>query len=245
MAVCSVASCDRSTKTAATGGGEPAADAVASGPRGAPGGGVLFVFVDTSARTVHLAGNFNDWSATADPMTRDAQGRWTLVKQLPAGSYRYKFVIDGGRVWKHDPHNADTNDDGSGGKSSVLTVDTGGAPVAGSGSRGSMSAPIGKQPMQPVPAEPPHKVDGGWRFVFDMPAAQSVHLAGSFNHWSATADPLTKDATGRWTIVKELPSGTHQYKFVVNGAQPWNLDPNNPNTTDDGFGGQNSVLVVP
>jgi hypothetical protein len=45
--------------------------------------------------------------------------------------------------------------------------------------------------------------------------------------------------------VKALPPGPHQYKFVVDGGNQWIKDTMNPNTADDGFGGQNSVLVVP
>jgi glycosidase len=33
------------------------------------------------------------------------------------------------------------------------------------------------------------------------------------------------------------------YKYVVNGSD-WKTDPNNPNTADDGMGGQNSVITV-
>jgi hypothetical protein len=34
--------------------------------------------------------------------------------------------------------------------------------------------------------------------------ANSVNLAGEFNSWSTSADPLTKGADGVWTITKKL-----------------------------------------
>lgn len=91
----------------------------------------------------------------------------------------------------------------------------------------------------------PHNVPGGVFFAFLAPDAQTVHLAGSFNSWSTSTDPMSKDASGRWTIVKALGAGTYQYKFVVDGGAQWKEDPANPSTTDDGYGGKNSELVVP
>ena len=47
-------------------------------------------------------------------------------------------------------------------------------------------------------------------------ATNSVTLAGSFNGWNTTADPLTKDGS-YWTITKSLSAGD-TFKFVVNGG---------------------------
>ena len=51
-------------------------------------------------RTVAVAGDFNQWSADADPMSPDggAPNRWSTTVDLPPGLTRYKFVIDGVRV---------------------------------------------------------------------------------------------------------------------------------------------------
>ncbi|MBD3367378.1 MAG: hypothetical protein GF405_04255 [Candidatus Eisenbacteria bacterium] len=101
---------------------------------------------------------------------------------------------------------------------------------------------------------PPHEVDGGILFRFFAPAARQVTLAGSFNAWGGTEtgryqpeiDPLSDpDNDGIWTIVKPLPPGRYQYKFVVDGGVRWEEDPSNPDVTDDGYGGFNSLLVVP
>ena len=92
--------------------------AATSAPRN--GSGVVFTYVDTSARSVSLAGEFNDWNATANPMQRDPSGLWTVALPLKPGKYQYKFVVDGS--WKQDPANPDGADDTFGGKNSVKTV---------------------------------------------------------------------------------------------------------------------------
>lgn len=118
----------------------------------------------------------------------------------------------------------------------------GSEPIVSSGG-GAAAAPAPSAPATAA-AKGPRKVEGGWMFTFSDPGASSVALAGSFNNWSTSADPLAKGSDGVWSIVKDLPSGSHQYKFVVNGGQ-WKEDPNNPNSADDGYGGKNSLLQVP
>lgn len=101
---------------------------------------------------------------------------------------------------------------------------------------------------------PPSEVEGGIQFRFQAPSARQVTLAGTFNNWGGTQtgrydpdiDPMRDpDGDGVWTIVKALPPGRYEYKFVLDGAVRWEEDPTNPETVDDGYGGVNSVLVVP
>lgn len=75
----------------------------------------------------------------------------------------------------------------------------------------------------------------------------SVHVAGTFNGWSPTvaggyAMQYIPDQD-LWYAKAELDDGEYAYKFVVN-EQDWYADPNNPRTTPDGYGGDNSVLTV-
>lgn len=71
-----------------------------------------------------------------------------------------------------------------------------------------------------------------------------VNLAGSFNDWSADRWPMTFDmAMGAWVTTRDVPDGTHQYKFVLDGRD-WVRDERNTMTSPDGFGGQNSVITV-
>ncbi|MBU1699142.1 MAG: glycogen-binding domain-containing protein [Candidatus Eisenbacteria bacterium] len=70
----------------------------------------------------------------------------------------------------------------------------------------------------------------GIRFTHIAPAALSVALAGDFNNWSATANPMGKDGD-LWSAVIELEPGQHEYKFVVDGQ--WMADPENPVTVGE------------
>ena len=47
------------------------------------------------AREGFVAGSFNDWSTTANPLERKSDGTWAIKLRLPAGAYEYKFIIDG------------------------------------------------------------------------------------------------------------------------------------------------------
>jgi 1,4-alpha-glucan branching enzyme len=69
---------------------------------------------------VYVAGDFNQWSATATPMQKDGSGVWTAVIPLKPGKYQYKFVVDGN--WKQDPLNPDAADDTFGGRNSVKSI---------------------------------------------------------------------------------------------------------------------------
>lgn len=67
---------------------------------------VTFSYFAPTADSVSLAGQMNDWSATADVMTYDDNtGFWSITKELANGKYEYKFVINGGN-WVTDPRNA-------------------------------------------------------------------------------------------------------------------------------------------
>ncbi len=56
---------------------------------------------DIEARSVAVAGDFNDWSPTANPLLADNQGAWRTTVPLPPGRHRFRYVIDGER-WEND-----------------------------------------------------------------------------------------------------------------------------------------------
>jgi hypothetical protein len=58
---------------------------------------------DRPARTVNVAGTFNEWNTSLHPL-RDADGDGVYVADvvLTEGEHRYKYVIDG-NYWTHDP----------------------------------------------------------------------------------------------------------------------------------------------
>jgi 1,4-alpha-glucan branching enzyme len=189
------------------------------------GNGTTFLHTDKKATTIHLAGDFNGWLDNADGkvtghgewlLQNDGSGNWKLTVPLAPGKHKYKYVIDGGVRWETDtrlPVGIDGN--------SVIEV------------RGSTSGPQ----TTPAPAG-----DAGAVFTYADPAAKSVSLAGEFNDWSATANPMQKDPSGVWTATVPLKPGKYQYKLVVDGN--WKPDPSSPGGADDGFGGRNSVKTV-
>lgn len=70
------------------------------------------------ARSVGIAGGFNDWQP--EPLQRDSSGGWSIELILPPGDYEYLFVVDD--CWLTDPECAEECANPFGGKNSVLRV---------------------------------------------------------------------------------------------------------------------------
>lgn len=58
-------------------------------------GAVHFFCHAPDARSVFVAGTFNEWQPDTTPMMRDDEGDWTASLPLSPGRYEYKFVVDG------------------------------------------------------------------------------------------------------------------------------------------------------
>lgn len=83
---------------------------------------ILFCFHDDAAQKVMLCGDFNGWDPESMPFARNGDGLWhAAIPCRPAGSYRYKFLIDGLR-WSEDPSHGLKEDDGLGGFNSILSI---------------------------------------------------------------------------------------------------------------------------
>jgi hypothetical protein len=64
---------------------------------------VRLMFDAPDARRVAVAGDFNQWSVEATPLSRDARSRrWQVTLAVRDGEHRYAFVVDGTR-WVPDP----------------------------------------------------------------------------------------------------------------------------------------------
>ena len=102
-----------------------------------------------------------------------------------------------------------------------------------------LSAGAADAPPATAPAAVPHT----FRFAPD-PAATAVVVAGDFNGWSTTANPLARGDDGTFTATVDLSVGKHPYKFVVDGK--WTNDPaaDKALEVDDGQQGKNSVVDV-
>ncbi len=57
---------------------------------------------DVSAETVHLCGEFNDWSPAKHPMKKLKDGSFSVTVSLePGQSYRFRYLLDNER-WEND-----------------------------------------------------------------------------------------------------------------------------------------------
>ena len=104
-----------------------------------------------------------------------------------------------------------------------------------------------EQTTQPVRA--PQAVPREGREVviqFRDRRATDVRVAGDFNGWVPDKDVRsmvqTEGSNRIWTKVLNLPPGTYEYRYVVDGE--WREDPGNPRAVPGPVGGRNSVLVV-
>jgi 1,4-alpha-glucan branching enzyme len=92
-------------------------------------GKVIFRYPSHSARTVQVAGDWNNWGVgdaeqgevLVGLMEKDEKGVWNLAQQLPPGRYRYFFLLNETQRIP-DPANPRVADDPWGGKASLLVV---------------------------------------------------------------------------------------------------------------------------
>jgi len=84
---------------------------------------VRFTLTNTNASEVHIAGSFSHWQAS-HALHRDSNGVWSVEIPLKPGRYEYVFVINN-RKWTVDPGSNHVQNDGLGGKNSVVIVTDG------------------------------------------------------------------------------------------------------------------------
>ena len=101
------------------------------------------------AQTAAVCGEWNDWSAGADVMRRDAEGGFSLTVDLDAGrAYRFRYLLDGER-WENDWAADAYLPNSFGGDDSVIdltALDQAAPPAA-------KKAPAEKAPAEKAPAE--------------------------------------------------------------------------------------------
>jgi len=158
----------------------------------------------TRAKSVHLAGTFNEWKPTALAMSGPGkEGFFETTQKLPIGRYEYKFVVDG-KVWKTDPGNMARTGDY---RNSIIVVGPLYPPVVSRTHDGKYTAEFRYHPPKPC---------------------KTVSVAGTFNHWKPTGHEMQgPDRDGWYTTTIELAEGRHEYKFVLDG-KTLEPDPGNP-----------------
>jgi len=156
------------------------------------------------AKTVSLAGTFNNWNKQDHPLTGPEREGWFSAKlELPEGYNEYKYLVDG-KDWRTDPGNSLQTDADH---NSILAVGALTPPRVARGAGGPCEVLFRYRPAT---------------------AAKDVFLAGTFNKWKPTEQKMTgPDADGYYSATLKLPGGRHEYKFVLDG-KVWTSDPSNP-----------------
>jgi len=68
---------------------------------------VEFKYNNDKASSVVLVGDFNAWDPGKDKLKKGKDGYYRKILKLPAGTYEYKFLVDG--RWENDPLNNRTH----------------------------------------------------------------------------------------------------------------------------------------
>jgi hypothetical protein len=81
-------------------------------------------------------------------------------------------------------------------------------------------------------------------FQLNLAEAQTVSVIGTFNGWKGKGYELQFDREKKvWSLLVPLPEGRYEYAFLVNGEKII-ADPDSPFYQEDGFGNQNSILIL-
>ena len=86
----------------------------------------------------------------------------------------------------------------------------------------------------------PRQTAGVTHFSIRHLEAKSVMIAGDFNNWDP--QPLKVGKWGVWEAGISLAPGSYHYKYVIDNH--WVNDPNNPDTSPNDYGSQDSVVWV-
>jgi hypothetical protein len=80
--------------------------------------------------------------------------------------------------------------------------------------------------------------------TLNMPYASTVDVIGSFNKWTPSGFRMLWDESRKlWVLPLALEKGRYEYAFLVDGKKVV-PDPGALLQQDDGFGNQNSILIV-
>ena len=84
---------------------------------------IIFYYHNDEAKSVALAGSFNDWRPNAMLFSKNGRGIWKAeISMLPKGTHLYKFVLDG-KEWVADPENSHREPDGFNGLNSKVVIE--------------------------------------------------------------------------------------------------------------------------
>ena len=81
---------------------------------------VRFDYTNPTAKSVCVAGCFNNWQPETKTLHSSGAGNWWKETSLAPGTYEYCLVVDG--KWIPDPKARETVANPFGGRNSILTV---------------------------------------------------------------------------------------------------------------------------
>jgi len=183
------------------------------GPKTQP---ISFSYTGTRIGRVNVVGDFNDWRTDANPLVRGQGNDWTMTAHLPPGVYEYLFLVDGA-TYLPDPRNPLKKTNPYGGTNSVMLV---GNPVT----------------------SPVIMGNSVYFFLYDA-TAKEIKVAGSFKNWEEFTMYRKPNEPGMWGVrYDNMPKGTHQYKYVIDGN--WVVDAENYILVTDAEGNTNSSFTI-
>lgn len=81
---------------------------------------ITFSLEAPEAEAVSLMGDFNQWNEKKHPMKKSGNGLWEKIIMVPAGTYEYRFLVDG--EWRNDPANSQVSANCFGAMNNVITI---------------------------------------------------------------------------------------------------------------------------
>lgn len=79
-------------------------------------------------------------------------------------------------------------------------------------------------------------------FLFKHPASE-MNVIGNFDNWTVPGEAMEKNAEGFWEkTITAATTDEIQYKFFTKDV--WIYDPMSPDKKDDGYGGNNGLIIV-
>jgi len=185
--------------------------------------GVRFTYEDKFAKSVSVAGTFNNWERNQFYLEKNQHGIWTIVVQIPQGEYEYKYCVDG--LWKYDPKNPDRIDDGQGDYKSILVIE---------------------RDIEDRPG-PPFVINYSIvRFSFkdeNLPSKYNISVIGTFNQWKSNIHIMTDtDFDHEWFTTLRLNPGNYYYKFYLHGREFF--DPTNDTRKQSPGGRESNFLKI-
>ncbi len=165
---------------------------------------MILFFYQGKAKSVELAGDFNNWSNNLQ-MEETRPNLWilSLKTRLPKDKYRYRIKVDG--FWIADPVNPLYETDHGRQRLSILNL---------------------TNDFTPNKRYPFWVTNDTYVFQYQSTNANIVTIAGDFNNWNPYSHQLKHKGAGIFEIELELdPKKIHLYSFVQDGI--WTTDPNN------------------